>query len=133
MAARALPHADSITRDDAIARLRDALAAITDEESCVCKVAAERGIFCHGFARFDDDELHRRYWWIVRKNPGIKREDLELLANAWQLAQQDVKQLPTSCDVQTRDHDTCRGWHDFTNEQIAGFLQQITGEAVRIG
>lgn len=133
MAPRALPHADSIPREEAIARLRDALAAMATPDACVCKVAAERGIFCRGFARYDDEELRRRYWWIARRNPGMSRDELESLANVWQLSQQEVQQLPTACDVQARAHDTCRGWEDFTNEQIAGFLRQVTGEAVRIG
>jgi hypothetical protein len=68
----------------------------------------------------------------VRKQPNISRDALESLANLWQLAQQEVKEMPCACDVQTRLHDTCRGWHDFTNDQLAAYYEQIVGEPVRV-
>lgn len=122
----------SITRSEAIARLRREFLSLTDEEHCMCTVAAERGIFCRGFRQFTDDELRDRYWWIVRRRPAITREELELIANDWQLTQQEVKEAPLACDVQSRIHDTCRGWDDFTNEQLALAYRQLTGEAVSI-
>jgi hypothetical protein len=123
---------ETVTRDEVIARLRSALLGYTDEENCMCKVAAERGIFCKGFRRFTEAELRERYWWIVRKRPEISREELETIANDWQLAQQDVRDLPIACDVQTKLHDTCRGWHDFTNEQLAAYYRQLSGETVHV-
>src|SRR5688572_1418701 len=93
--------AGSITRSEAIELLRQQLVPQTDSENCMCKVAAERGLFCGGFRRFTDQELRDRYWWIVRRQPGITRDDLERLANEWQLARQDVQNLPIACDVQT--------------------------------
>ncbi len=122
----------TITRDEAISKLRDRLVAKTDEENCACKVAAEQQLFCHGFDRWSDDELRERYAWIVRKRPGITRGELEQIANSWQLAQQDVKKLPLACDVQARVRDTCRGWQDFDNAELAKFVLQLTGEDVRI-
>ena len=121
-----------ITRDEAITRLRSELVRLTDDEHCMCSVAAERGIFCGGFRQFSDQELRNRYWWIVRRRPSVTREELEAIANDWQLTQQEVKDAPVACDVQARVHDTCRGWEDFTNEQLAQVFQQITGEAVSI-
>jgi hypothetical protein len=35
----------------AIARLREALVRLTDDDHSLCQVAGERGIFCHGFRR----------------------------------------------------------------------------------
>jgi hypothetical protein len=35
----------------AIARLREALVKLTDDDHSLCQVAGERGIFCHGFRR----------------------------------------------------------------------------------
>jgi hypothetical protein len=107
-----------MTREEAIARIRERLVALTDEENCVCKVAAERRIFCNGFRRWTDKELRERYWWIVRKRPDITRAELERVANDWQLAQQDVRDVAIACDVQTTIHDTCRGWDDFTTEDL---------------
>lgn len=123
---------ETITREQAVDRLRQALLSRTDEENCACKVAAEDGTFCRGFRQFSDQELRERYWWIVRKRPDISREELEALGNDWQLAQQDVRDLPLACDVQAGLHDTCRGWHDFSDEQLAAFVLQIVGTEVRI-
>ncbi|HUP46857.1 MAG TPA: hypothetical protein VM779_15225 [Thermoanaerobaculia bacterium] len=121
-----------ISRDEAIARLRRELTELTDIENSVCKVAAERGVFCGGFRQFSDAELREKYDWIVAKNPAMSRADLERIANDWQLAQQDVRDLPIACDVQARVHDTCRGWDDFTNEKLALFFQQLTGQEIVI-
>lgn len=122
----------TVPRQDAIARLRKELLRFTDEENSVCKVAAERGIFCDGFHRYSDAELRKRYDWIADRRPNLNREELETIANDWQLAQQEVFELPIACDVQQRVHDTCRGWNDFTNEQLARFYQQLTGEEISI-
>jgi hypothetical protein len=121
-----------ISRDEAITQLRAQFLAMTDDEHSMCRVAADRGVFCNGFARFSESELRERYWWIVRKQPNIDRQSLESIANLWQLAQQDVQQMPCACDVQTKLHDTCRGWHDFTNEQLATYYEQIVGKPVRV-
>lgn len=128
----ALPQTEEILRSEAITRLRSELGKATDIENSICKVAGERGIFCYGFKRYTDDELRNRYSWIVAKRPDMTREELEEVANNWQLAQQDVYDMPVACDVQQRVHDTCRGWNDFTNEQIARFYFQITGNEIRI-
>jgi hypothetical protein len=121
-----------ISRDEAITQLRAQFLAMTDDEHSMCRVAADRGVFCNGFSRFSETELRERYWWIVRKQPNIDRQSLESIANLWQLAQQDVQQMPCACDVQTKLHDTCRGWHDFTNEQLAMYYEQIVGKPVRV-
>ena len=121
-----------MTREEAIARLREKLVSLTDEENCMCKVAVDRAVFCSGFRQFTDKELRERYWWIVRKRPGITRAELESIANDWQLAQQNIRAVPLACDVQTKVHDTCRGWNDFTNEQLGKFVKQLTGKEVRV-
>lgn len=121
-----------MTRDEVIARLRTELVNRTDEEHCACDIAAQQGIFCRGFARFSDAELRARYNWIVQKFPKLTREQLEGIANDWQLAQQQVNEQPLACDVQTFAHDTCRGWHDFTDEQLASFYRELTGQSVQI-
>ena len=99
-----------------------------DGETSMCRLAAERGVFCNGFARYGDGELRRAYDWIARKNPAASREEMEELANRWQIARQEVREMPLACDVQQREHDTCRGWDDFTNEQLGTFIQEVTGK-----
>lgn len=124
---------ETITREQAVDLLRQALLGKTDEENCACRVVAQDGTFCRGFSRFSDEELRERYWWIVRKRREISREELEALGNDWQLAQQDVRDLPLACDVQTVLHDTCHGWDDFSDDQLAAFVRQAFGTDVRIG
>lgn len=128
---RTAENVDVLTREAAIARLRSELARLAGDDS-VCRAAADRGLFCKGFCRFSEQELRERYSWIVRRRPNVTREELEKIANDWQLAQQEVHDLATSCDVQTKVHDTCRGWHDFTNEELAAFCGEITGGPLRV-
>ena len=128
----ASPVIESVSREELVGRLRSQLSKYTDVETSICKVAAQRGIFCKGFDRYDDEELRRRYSWIADKRPGISREELEVIANDWQLAQQEVYELPFACDVQRKVHDTCRGWNDFTNEQLAKFYFQLTGKEIQV-
>lgn len=127
-----VPQVPMLSRESAVAEIRTTLMQSTDAETSICKAAADHGIFCHGFSQFTSNELRRRYGWIVRKRPGMSRAELEDIANNWQLAQQEVHDTPLACDVQTKLHDTCCGWDDFSNEQIAGFYQQLTGREVRV-
>ena len=129
---RTQPKPQSVPRDQAIDLVRAELLKGCDEETSVCRVAAEKGIFCRGFSRYSDIELKRRYSWIVRKKPGMKREELEEIANRWQLARQDVDGLPIACDVQQLEHDTCRGWDDFSNEELSSYYQELTGRTIRV-
>jgi hypothetical protein len=125
------PEPQAISRAKAIAILRHKFLNELDSrdgETSMCKLAAERGIFCHGFARYGDGELRRAYDWIAKKNPSATREEVEELANRWQIARQEVREMPLACDVQQREHDTCRGWDDFTNEQLASFIGEVTGQ-----
>jgi len=127
-----VPQVPNVSRQTAVSRIRESLEMLTDEETSICKVAAEHGIFCHGFKRYTDNELRRRYGWIVRRRPGMTREELEEIANDWQLAQQQVHDTDFACDVQTKLHDTCCGWDDFTNEELEGFYKQVTGREVHV-
>lgn len=119
-----------VTRAELIVLLRDQLALLADEESSICKVAAEKGIFCQGFHRYSNEDMKRRYEWIQRKRPGGTRADLEEVANRWQLARQEVTGLPTSCDVQQIERDACRGWDDFTSDDLSRFYFELTGRTV---
>ena len=122
----------TITRTEAIDGLRNKFLTMTDDEHSMCEIATEKGIFCNGFRRLTEPELRAKYWWIVRRRPDMTREELEHLANLWQLAQQDVWQTPLACDVQSKVRDTCRGWDDFTNDQLAKYYEQVVGERVSV-
>lgn len=123
---------DTITRTEVINRLRQELIKRTDGDMSACKLAAERGIFCHGFARYSDEDLRKLYGWIVRRRPGMTRAELESIADRWQMARQEVDELPLACDVQTRVHDTCRGWDDFSNVDLSKFYRELTGKEVTV-
>lgn len=126
----AAPQPELVSRSELVERLRLALTSLTDSETSICKAAAERGIFCRGFAREADQQLRRKYDWIVRKRPGMSRAELEQVANDWQLAQQQVHSAGLACDVQARLHDTCGGWDDFSNDDLAKFYTQLTGRQI---
>ncbi|HEV7484855.1 MAG TPA: hypothetical protein VGQ65_04180 [Thermoanaerobaculia bacterium] len=127
---RILPKQEAIPRTEMIALLRAELTKLTDEDNSICKVASERGIFCQGFHRSSDGGLRRCYSWLDKRRPGMSREELEDLANRWQLARQIVDDLPLACDVQQKEHDSCGGWDDFSNEQLSGFFTELTGRSL---
>jgi hypothetical protein len=114
---------------ESISLLRQELVQRPTARNPRAKVAAEANIFCRGFARYTDLELRRRYDWIARRNPKMKRQvALEEIADRWQMARQDVDQLPTACDVQQKVHDACRGWDDFSDDELARFYYEMTGK-----
>jgi hypothetical protein len=126
------PQKQTLTRDAVIDLLRGELLKLTDDDSSVCKVAAERGLFCQGFHRLSDGGLRRRYSWLDRHAPGASREELEALANSWQLARQEVTQMPLACDVQQYERDSCGGWDDFSNDELSRFYFELTGRTAVI-
>ncbi len=127
------PKPNPVTRQEMIALMRaELLRRAGDDDVSACKIAAEQGIFCRGFARYSDVELRRRYDWIERRRPKLTRAQLEEIANLWQLARQDVDGCPIACDVQEKEQDTCRGWNDFTNEDLARYYFEMTGKEMAI-
>lgn len=121
---------ETFSRTRLIDLLRQELLKRAGDDVSACKVAAEQGIFCHGFARYTEAELRRRYEWIVRRRPKMTREELEEIADRWQMARQDVEGIPIACDVQQKVHDTCRGWDDFSNEELSRFYFEMTGNDI---
>ena len=121
-----------LTRKALIDRMRDYLHSQTDDESSVCMVAAQRGIFCKGFSRFSEDELKQTFYWISRSRPTASREELEDAINKYKLARQQVLEAPLSCDAQMFDRDTCLGWDEFSDEELIKFHEQLLGEEVEI-
>ena len=127
------PITTPMSRAEAIRRLREALVAMTDDEHSMCKVASQKGIYCHGFRRLTDEQFRERYDWLVKRNPKASRQEIEILANRWQLARQIVDRVPISCDAQLKEHDTCDGWNEFTNEEIERFCREILHKNAKIG
>ncbi|HEX6100422.1 MAG TPA: hypothetical protein VF432_29175 [Thermoanaerobaculia bacterium] len=123
---------DYISRSTLIVALREELSRRARGEMSICRLAAETGVFCKGFRRYTDDQLREHYPWIAKKNPDAPREELEAIADRWQMARQDVVGVRTSCDVQQLEHDACGGWDDFSNGDLARFLLELTGRKVEV-
>jgi len=120
----------SITRDQAIEKLRSRLTEVTDDNHSICHIAGHAGIFCHGLSQWSFEELKRRYWWLAESRPNVTREELERLANAWQVGRQQVLGTKLACDTQTIEHDTCRGWDEFDDATLARFVKELCGDIV---
>ena len=122
----------TLERDQAIRALRHYLLKLTDEDTSVCQVAAKKGIFCGGFHRYTDEQFREHYANLVARRPGLTRKQLEYLANQWQLARQLVDNVRFACDAQAMEHDTCKGWDEFSNEDLARFCRDILGAEVSV-
>jgi hypothetical protein len=119
-----------LSRTQLVDLLRAELLHRAGPDKSICAAAAEQGIFCRGFKRYTDAELFQKYEWIARRRPYLKRDELEAIADRWQLTRQEVEQIDSSCDVQQKVHDTCGGWDDFTNEDLVRFYREMTGRSL---
>ena len=125
----------TLPRSQAIHDIRASLMQLVDEEHSICEVAARLHIFCGGFAQWTFHELKQRFPTIVRSRPRMTRKQLEELANRWQLARQTVSGTGIACDAQMHEREglqVCRGWNEFSNDQLALFYSQILGEEVSV-
>jgi hypothetical protein len=118
------------TRRESIEKLRAALVKLTDEEHSMCQVAAERGIFCHGFRRWNSSEFDRRWRSAIGRSTHLSRAQMEEFANLWQLAEQIRQRVALSCDAKTGTQPTCRGWDEFSDAELSRFCADILGQSV---
>jgi len=123
---------ETISREVAIGRIRIKMIELCDTGKSACQVAAERNILCKGFKRDSDDELRQRYAPYVCGAETISRSDLERVANHWQLARQRTEEALVACDVQYRYYQVCRGWNDFSNEELSDFCFELTGARPKV-
>jgi hypothetical protein len=119
-------------RGDAIARLRAELVRMCDDEHSLCQVAAERGIFCHGFRRWGAAEFDRRWKKAIGRSTHLSREQMEEFANLWQLAEQIRQRVCLACDLNVNGTGACRGWEEFSNEDLTRFCADLLGQEVQI-
>ncbi len=115
----------TISRETAIALLRQKLITETKPGQSTCQTVQERGIFCRGFSRYSNDDLRARFPYAGGRDPGVSRLDLERRAGYWQLRRQVESGSMTCCDAQWQRYETCRGWDDFTNEDLARFCSEL--------
>jgi hypothetical protein len=123
-----------ITRTQAIEALRTKLLALADDEHSICDVAAQRGIYCHGFAQWSFGELKKRHPTIVRSRKAITPAELRELANRWQLARQEVRHEALACDAQMHEGplQMCKGWGTWSTADLSRFYEEMTGEQVEV-
>jgi hypothetical protein len=121
-----------IDRARAVADIRESLLRLVDDDHSMCEVAAQKGIHCHGFSQWSFEDLKKCYGWIADRRPHVTRSELEHLANAWQLARQQVFDTRLSCDTQSVEHDTCLGFDGWSDALLARFHAEICGEPVEI-
>ena len=121
-----------VSRDEAIGRLRLELINLTGPGKSACQVAAGKKIFCGGFARYSDEQLRKGYESFVVSEPSISRAALEEKANEWQLQRQRECSTLLSCDAQWQRYETCHGWDDFTNDELAHFCFELMGQRLEV-
>lgn len=115
-----------LSREALIERLRQQLLRLTGTDQSICRMAAERGIFCHGFRQFSERDLRERLHWMTERLPDATRAEIEELGDRWQLARQQVNDLPAACDVQKREQDLCGGWDDFSDDDLGRFYDEMS-------
>lgn len=120
------------TRGEAIARLREALIKLTDDERSMCQVAAERGIFCHGFRRWNALEFDRHWRNSIGRSTHLSRAQMEEFANLWQLTDQIRTGVAFACDLQAVERGACRGWAEFSNADLSRFCCDILGQDIDV-
>jgi hypothetical protein len=124
--------AETLTRAEAIGRLREALRALCGGERTLCRVAAEEGIFCRGFRRWPEREFHDRWRGHLGVSTHLTRPQMEELAELWQICEQLERRSALICDAQTVAPGACRGWSEFSDADLEGFCREILGGRVTI-
>jgi hypothetical protein len=122
----------TVTRPEAIARIRGRLKSFCDDEHCACAAAAHRGVLCGGLRGLSDEELRRRFAWIARARPDADRQELERLVSLYHVSRQQVTGSELCCDVETRERCGCDGWNMFDNETLERFHEDLTGIPIAI-
>ena len=112
-------------RAEAIERLRKALTPLAGPDVSLCRIAAERGIFCRGFRRRPTAEFDRRWRKAIRRSTHLTRDRMEKFADLWQLIEQFRCGVPLACDA-AGPGSPCRGWDEFSDEQLAQFCRELT-------
>jgi hypothetical protein len=114
------------TREEALKKVREFLAAQTRDDETTCQAAARLGIFCHGYDRWTIEQLRNLYPWLAKKMPAdTPREEFLKLIVAWDNARQLVHKVSTTCDVHVMDQDGCLGFSRFNDQQLKRMFPQV--------
>ena len=98
----------------------------------MCAVAADFGIFCHGFRRWPDDAFHRGWSKAVGRSNHLSRAQMERLADIWLLTEQLRLHTSFACDLAAAGGGACRGWNGFSNASLERCCDEILGRNVAI-
>jgi hypothetical protein len=112
--------------------LRQALLTLCDGEHSMCQVAAERGIFCRGFRRWNASEFDRRWRFAIGRSTHLSRAQMEEFANVWQLSEQLRQRVALACDAGVNGPGGCRGWNEFSNADLSRFCADVLGLSVQV-
>jgi hypothetical protein len=118
---------ETISRETAISCIRLKLIELCATGKSACQIATERNILCGGFPHDSDEELRKKYAPYIARAERISRSDLERAANVWNIARQRTEEALVSCDVQYRSYEVCRGWNEFSNDELATFCFELSG------
>ncbi|HTS17746.1 MAG TPA: hypothetical protein VMP11_09255 [Verrucomicrobiae bacterium] len=107
------------TRDEALTKIREFLAASTRPDETTCQAAARLGFFCHGYDQWGTEQLRQMYPWLAKKMPAdTPREEFLKLIIAWDGARTLARKSPTTCDAKATDHEGCLGFDRFSNHHL---------------
>ena len=124
------PGSETWSRGEAIARLRERLLRLSDGDKSICRVAAERGIFCRGFSRWPASEFDRRWSVALGRNSHLSRAQMEELADLWQLSEQVRYHVGLPCDAPEHCGRACRGWEEFSDADLSRHCHEMLGRDV---
>ena len=88
----------------------------------------QQQLFCRGFSAWNDQELAEHFHWFGNTRPGVEREELEALADRWQLADQTSRRLRVPCDIGESApvlRCGCQGWERFDDRQLHQLLEEL--------
>jgi hypothetical protein len=120
------------SRDEAIERLRAGLLKLSDGEHSMCQVAAELGVFCRGFRRWSDGEFLRRWTKVIGRSTHLTREQVEPLADLWQLMEQLRLGTTLACDAASLSPGACRGWDEIPDAALELHCRELLGRNVTL-
>jgi hypothetical protein len=98
----------------------------------MCQVAAQRGVFCYGFRRWNAAEFDRRWKFAIGRSTHLTRPQMEDFANLWQLAEQVRQRISLACDAKSSGCGPCRGWDEFSNAETSRYCADLLGKSVTI-
>ena len=121
------------TREETIRTLRSRLTRLAGPDESLCRVAAERGIFCRGFRRWQVAEFHRRWRPAIGVSTHLSRAQMERYADLGQLTEQLCRGVPLACDANRGDDEApCRGWDEFSDVELARFCRELDRQAMSL-